>query len=473
ELKEQLEELRKLKALTKKSIPLIPEDPYFETRLMAQIDKKNTGSFKVKKYVPVFSFVLLAAFLMVFLKAKPDFFNNVFDLQKNKIASLYTQNLKPLLFASRLSNDEIFNFAMYKQLPLDNNDKQYLLLGYSPEGKEYFEVKSGNIKEGGMDLDKFVTALNLNNNQKKVVDSILNSYSTRLQTEVLINDKNALAINPNLWNYNKVIAADIFRYAASINKSVLNKILPVSVSYYDNPKVVAAINKIKSDDNADYIFFTPDSIFTSKVDKEKIKRDLQKMKIELRKGLQEVNINLPKEIRLNIDQTIKSLKKEKTWAHDFKVNFDSNECRVEIPQIVIPQFDMPELDKLDERLNEVFNNLKNMDIKIEKFDDNQIRMKYRMGDSSYEYKGNIPNIDSIMKDARKHNKGNYKIDGDSLKIVIKELQDSLKLNFNLPEFKEQMKYFQKQMQQFQEQMKNLDTDGIKKRIKKPKEPVEI
>ncbi|MDP4116740.1 MAG: hypothetical protein Q8903_11430, partial [Bacteroidota bacterium] len=65
ELKEQLEELRKLKALTQKSIPLIPEDPYFETRLMAQIDKKNTGSFKVKKYVPVFSFVLLAAFLMV------------------------------------------------------------------------------------------------------------------------------------------------------------------------------------------------------------------------------------------------------------------------------------------------------------------------------------------------------------------------------------------------------------------------
>jgi hypothetical protein len=471
ELKEQLDELIKLKALTKKSIPELPEDPYFETRLMANIEKKGSG-FPLKKYAPVFSFVLLAAFLMVFFKAKPDFFGNMFDMQKKEIARLYTQNLKPLLFASRLSNEDIFNFAMYKQLPLDNNDKQYLELGYSPDGKEYFEVKSGKVKEGGLDLYKFVTALNLNSNQKKVVDSILNSYSTKLQTEILISDNNALAINPNLWNFNKAIAADIFRYAASVNKNVLNKIVPLSANYYDNPKVVAAINEIKSNDNSDYIFFTPDSIFTYKVDKERIRKELKKMKIELQKGLAEVNVNLPKEIRLNIDQTIKSLKKEKAWAHSFKVNFDSNLCKVEIPDIVIPQFDMHELDKLDEKLNEAFSNLRNFNFKIEKYDDNQIHMKYKMGDSTYEFNSTIPNVDSIMKYSKKH-KNDFRFNDDSLKIVIKQLQDSLRFNLNLPEIKEQIRHFQKQMLQFQEQMKKMDSDAIKKRISKPKEPVEI
>jgi len=51
ELQKHLEELKRLKKLTS-SVKRIPESPFFETRLMAELEDRKSSSYKIKKWYP-------------------------------------------------------------------------------------------------------------------------------------------------------------------------------------------------------------------------------------------------------------------------------------------------------------------------------------------------------------------------------------------------------------------------------------
>ncbi len=48
----------------------------------------------------------------------------------------------------------------------------------------------------------------------------------RISALVLVNDKNAVAINPNIWNTRKLILADILAFAEKHASSNFNKMIP-------------------------------------------------------------------------------------------------------------------------------------------------------------------------------------------------------------------------------------------------------
>ena len=50
---------------------------------------------------------------------------------------------------------------------------------------------------------------------------------------VLVNDKNAVAINPNIWNTRKAILADIISFAQKHASDNLNKIVSADVANFD------------------------------------------------------------------------------------------------------------------------------------------------------------------------------------------------------------------------------------------------
>jgi len=145
ELQKHLEELKRLKKLTS-SVKRIPESPFFETRLMAELEDRKSSSYKIKKWYPAIGLATATIILMVVLKFNPGFISNLWEEQKSNLAGLYKENLQPLLFAADLNNEDIFNFAFNKELPLDNSRKQYLHLGYDKTGKEYFEIKTAGYE---------------------------------------------------------------------------------------------------------------------------------------------------------------------------------------------------------------------------------------------------------------------------------------------------------------------------------------
>ncbi|MGE5798209.1 MAG: anti-sigma factor family protein [Ignavibacteria bacterium] len=499
DLQKKLDDLERIKKLTKSSVKIPAESPYFETRVFANLSRSKSRYKKFKTILPAFSFAVLAVLLMVFLKLNPTILQDLFETQKINIADFYKQNLKPLLLTAGLTNEDIFNFALNKQLPLDKNNKQYIKLGYDQNGKEFFEIKHAGLTNEENTFEDFVSALKLNSQQKHQMDSILDSYADEMEDQILINDKNTVAINPEIWNYNKAIFADIMSFAENACNEEFVKIMPAGYRMHEKPVIDKMVKEIKSRTSNKYIFFTPDSIFMDnfEFDKEKFEDEMKEMEKELQKDMEDVKKELKDlNIEIRINDHITNFKLDSLWDDDFNVNIDSNSCRVKLSRVIIPKIDMPDLDSIAAQIERslkhipsfTFNNrgmnefqfrinsedsaaLKNLDIKIKLPNLDSIMLHQS------------PKIDSIMRFNMKYldsipnlGKFNFFLGPDSFKIPAQFFSyDSL--NFNQEKFEKQMKEFEREMNKLRERMDKFQDEYFKdqKEIKKKskKEPIEI
>ena len=397
ELQKHLEELKRLKELTS-AVKQIPESPFFETRLMAELENRKSSSYKIKKWYPAIGLAAVTVILMVVLKFNPEFINNIWEEQKTNIAGFYKENLQPLLFAADLNNEDIFNFAFNKELPLDNSRKQYLHLGYDETGKEYFEIKTAGYKEEN-NYKKFIQALKLDEKQRMKVDSIIGGYAKALESQVLVNENNTVAINPNLWNYRKAIFADLLVLAEDLNKEQYYKVVPAGFSNEDRVQIVNAVNLLKETPEHNYIFLTPDSIFSERFefDFEEYEDHLKEVQIHL----EETNEKLAKvEINIRYDSTFNRLEKRLEREEMFHIIIDSNNCRVNLSRFEIPEFDIPDLDSINEIMREVTMNFEHFAVQIPEIEHLQqgFRIEYYEDDSiqTYEYRYEDYNLDSLL-----------------------------------------------------------------------------
>jgi hypothetical protein len=477
-LKKKLEELKKIKQLTASSVKLLPESPYFETRLFASLKDHKSSFFTLKKLSPVAGFLVLTLMLMVFLKYNPQVLEHLVEQQKSNLAGFYKQNLKPLLYAANLTNEDVFNFAFNHQLPLDKNNSQYLQLGYDTTGNGFFEIKTGNIASNVNNLDKFIRALSLNQEQKEKVDSILQNYAEDLQSQVLVNDKNTVAINPNIWNYNKAILADIIAFANSANKKEFAKISPVGLTSYDKNSIVKAINEVKTTRNNQYIFFTPDTIFSAdyNFDKGQFKDEMKKMKEEMKKASNEWKKYA---INLQLDNSITKLRNDPSWGKNFKVQFDANTCRVNLPNI-IPEIELPDLDSISVQIERAAEIVRHITVNIP-----QMTINVPEGGSGrnvFNFKMNVPghpekvteinvDLDSIMNQNKNFNQ-KYFSRGRKVQINVDSLMSNIKSMFpdsmSMKEFQIEMKKFKQQMKDMEKELKKNNKD-----VKEKKDPIEI
>jgi hypothetical protein len=223
ELQKKLEDLKKLKKITSNSFKTLPPSPFFETRLFVAIDSKKSWYKRTLRWSPAIGLAVVAVILMVVLKFSPQVFKNLIEEQKSNIAGFYKENLRPLMYAANLNNEDIFNFAMYKKLPLDKQDKQFIHFGQDNTGKEYFEIKSEIPKEKENNFEKFVLALELNESQKEQIDSIIQQFAVELENQILVNNDNILALNSNLWNYQRLYKLIYWRLLKLLtNKSFIS-----------------------------------------------------------------------------------------------------------------------------------------------------------------------------------------------------------------------------------------------------------
>ena len=354
-----------MKELTNASVERISDSPFFETRLFANLNSEKPSKFNLNKWIPISALTLLTLALMAILKFNPDLIDNIVKQQKSNLAGFYKENLQPLLYAADLKNEDIFNFALYHELPLDNTNNQILKIGYDAKGSEYFEIKKvaelSNVNKAE-NLKQFITALDLNKNEVDKIDSIIASYSERISALVLVNDKNAVAINPDIWNTRKLILADILAFAEKHASNSFYKLIPEEVSKIDDHTIAQWVSESKTSKDDQYIFCTPDSIFKEffVFDMNEFKVNMQKMTNELVKLEDEKNVL--REYHFKVDQLNKKNKKNSDWTEQFKVFVDTNIIKVSVQNFAvdIPKIDLPNFDSIAIVIQEATQNIRSV-----------------------------------------------------------------------------------------------------------------
>ena len=478
DLRNKLKELKELKKLTNLSFKPIPESPYFESVLNQKIKENKKRRHNLRIFAPAYGFGILTIIVILLLKFNTNILNNVFDNRNTNIAGLYNSNLKPLLFATDLSNEDIFNFAFYKQLPLDNNNKQYLQLGTDESGKEYFEIKWNNFERRKNNLEKFSLALELNAEQKNEVDSIIKVYAEELQEQILVNDKNTLAVSQNLFNYNRALTADLLTFAAKANKNEFIKIMPAGLTVVNNkttPIIIKEIRIKNSGSTHQYVFFNEDTIFTESytIDKEKFKKEIKLFKERAKKN---AKIFKSYSINILIDSNVAKIKTKKYWNDSLIFFLDSNSFHIKVP--VVPHFNikLPYMDSLIIELDKARENFKEFSFsfpkKFPKFKEN---FNFNFSDSIRDFNFNIQKfeIDSIMKhnfillDSLHSKKWyQYKFNDDSIKIFLNKMSKMFK-KFQWFDRNEEIKNLKEEMKELKKELKEMkkELQYSKKKIK--------
>ncbi|HEX9250996.1 MAG TPA: zf-HC2 domain-containing protein [Ignavibacteriaceae bacterium] len=462
ELQKELSDLKKLKDLTANSYDQISESPFFETRLFANLNSDSKSKFNIKKWIPISALTLLTLALMAVLKFNPNLIDNLIKQQESNLVGFYKENLRPLLYAADLTNEDIFNFAVNQELPLDNTNNQILKLGYDVKGKEYFEIKKAKQITETNNLQKFVAALDFDKDETKKIDSIINSYSNQISALVLVNDKNAVAINPNIWNTRKLILADILAFAEKHASPNFNKMIPNQVMQFDDHSVAKWVNKAKSTRDDQYIFCTPDSIFTENFvfDMSEFEKNMEKMT----ENLTELNEQkgVLREYHFKVDSSNNRAKKDANWTKQFQVSVDTNLIKVSIQNFAvdIPEFNIPNFDSIANVILEATQNVRSV---------RPPAPPITVGNNSYNYDYNtvIPkkkgrtdiDLDSLM-----HQKN---IQNEKNRIEQKERakNDSLILMQN-QELKNEMDKLRKELQKFREEIKDPQMKSNDGAIKK-------
>jgi hypothetical protein len=104
---------------------------------MEQSKKKKTVS--TKTYLPWVGLIVLTIILMVIFKFTEQGYSDIQEKGENILAQ-YTRNLSPLYSKTDLTDEDVFNFALYNKLPIDKRNKKILSLESNSYGNEELEI---------------------------------------------------------------------------------------------------------------------------------------------------------------------------------------------------------------------------------------------------------------------------------------------------------------------------------------------
>ncbi len=337
------------------SLPPLDEDVWFETHLFEAINEKRTQKPFWDGYKkPVMAFSTLCILFMLFFQFKPDFVKNILSEKSQALARL-SNNLKPLLFATNLTTDDMFNFAFNKVIPLNKENNQVIKLGTNPQGQNYIEVKNADMANAQMDYRNFVNSLNLKPEQVNEMDKILDKYSDKIASAVLVDDKNTVAINSQIWNYHNQLRKELVDYAAQANPVAMRAITP-QVPHISSPVAVPMPPETASNY---YYCISADSFFTAPltVNLAAIEKAVDAQKLAVR--VEKATAQLQKKISIQINSLAKQSHAGHKGNGSMVVSTDGSNIKMLIPNQSAPENFTPGLEEMTLRMDSLFENLRN------------------------------------------------------------------------------------------------------------------
>jgi hypothetical protein len=229
---------------------------------MEQSKKKKTVS--TKTYLPWVGLIVLTIILMVIFKFTEQGYSDIQEKGENILAQ-YTRNLSPLYSKTDLTDEDVFNFALYNKLPIDKRNKKILSLESNSYGNEELEILKTESDFDTENYIEFKTQLALDANQEEEIDSLVNSYKNDIYATILQNEEEVIAIDPKISLLHKALSAEIYDFALNrIRESKSEDKTSQFASAIPSRNMQKKFNREKVDMPQEFIVLTPDTVFSSK-----------------------------------------------------------------------------------------------------------------------------------------------------------------------------------------------------------------
>ncbi len=225
----------------------------------------NSGN-NIKRWSNIIGLSLLTIGLMIIFKQ-----NSVkVDHIENKILKFYTNNLQPLFVKTEITNEDIFNFAIYQNLPIDKNQNKVLEIAKLENNEVNFQVKNAVFNKDTKNYQKFIEHYQLTDRQQKGLDSILLSYKNNVYASILTNDKQVVAVDPKIVLLRESLIYDISTYLENQHIKNFDEFENLYQIQNISPEVQkifveAKLNSDKPIKNS-YLFFAKDSVYKLNVE---------------------------------------------------------------------------------------------------------------------------------------------------------------------------------------------------------------
>ena len=405
----------------------------------------------LKKTFPYAALLLVTVILMIYFKQNKSLESYVIEGKSNLI-NYYTENLKPLFFKTEITNEDVFNFALHKNIPVDKVKNDLLQINNEDERGNSFEIKPGVWKAGTKNFNKYVNYLNLNKSEVSRLDSILTLYKDDLYTSILLDDSNTIAVSPNIYHLQKAIYADIFQFTETLKHEQKGKDQDKRSAASNYNMVVSKYEKMHPNE---FIIFAQDTIFESECeyDKEKLKARLWEVKGNIEELKNEMkNADFKEKYKVDAFPT----KDLKSVNEKLVYEISSDIKKVYVPKAFTSSINIPdlgeirfEIDKSSDAINEDKIKLKtdsllnNLVISISGSIDNALS-------SSFNFDFNIDEIDDVTNESLNFLESSDLEDWSKFGLKVDSLARSFEFyygdssdNFDYSKFKIDLKKFKK------------------------------
>ncbi len=326
--------------------------------------KNNSASNSgfVKKYFPYVLPALLTLVLMFFFKHNKEEIGKILEKGKNNLLSLYANNLKPLLVSTPITEEDVFNFALYQCLLLDKNKSKILVVNYDESNNQVYEIRTASFNPSTKNYETFVKYLGLDKLQKEEADSILNLYKKEIYTSVFVSDKNTFAVNSNISQLQQAVLADLVTFTQKINPEKAEEIFHKSFTRNDNAKIAGLISSARQNNRDEFLLFTPDTVAKTHAEwnRQKFYKQLEEAEKSKKTALQKAE-----EFDFKLGLAPLSEEYGKNMLPDYKFTVDSNMYKV-VVSLDAKHMSQKLGDSIRIKLNEVAANLKKMSVELNK-----------------------------------------------------------------------------------------------------------
>lgn len=201
-----------------------------------ETNKKNNKSSILKRWGLPAAIVVLTVVLMIIFKQSQQGYETVQEQGRNLVTE-YTNNLKPFDTNNKLSNEDVFNFAHNNVIPIDKEKNKSIYLQPTSTGEEIV-VTSGKVNSANeVDYQKYVDRMKFNERDKSSIDSILNSYKSKLNKSIYYDDKNTVAVDPSIAVLHRALNSDLISYSFKKYGKEIDQNLAASLSKIKIPSV--------------------------------------------------------------------------------------------------------------------------------------------------------------------------------------------------------------------------------------------
>ena len=245
---------------------------------MSPDSNNNKNNSSIKKYIPILSLTLLTISLLVYFGLE-QFDKSAAINQNNLLSNLYSKTLKPIFTNEELTKEDVLNFALYNNLPVDKKENKILEVKDDLSGNEVIEIRTASIKENTDNYNMFIEKMQLNVEQQKELDELLENFKQNITNTIFSDDQKTLAVDSRIGLLHRILRTEIFDFISRINAKENVEQLYAESTLKNFNKI---IENEKNKTVRNYILFTPDTVLQSQAEFIRVKEHHPIGKSELR-----------------------------------------------------------------------------------------------------------------------------------------------------------------------------------------------